>query len=127
MTYTHVFRFTSPPGRKGARCRIVSNGVRRFWPDGALVMNSGDNTVALEFEDGTRITAVRSSVVLATSRLGRQTIVRVARGDLSPDKARRLEARKDQRARRTSRQDIRCGAIPRGLIQSPPDTVHMKP
>lgn len=74
-----VFRHNSPRGFKGRRARILSHGDIRFL-NGVRVYNAGDNTVALEFEDGTRLAAVRSAVVAADSRLGRQAVAKVARG-----------------------------------------------
>lgn len=80
MTYNSVFRFNTPTGLKGKLCCIVARANRGFWPDGSVMFNAGDNVVALEFETGERIMASRSSVVLADSRLGKQTAWKVQRG-----------------------------------------------
>ena len=69
-----VYRNNLPAGLKGRRCRIVDWGGRTFWGNGALVVQSGDNEVTVEFEDGARITARRSAVVGIRCRMGRAAL-----------------------------------------------------
>lgn len=52
-------------------------------------MNAGDGLVTVERHDGARLVVSRSAVILADSKLGRQTLARVARGDTTPQKAAR--------------------------------------
>lgn len=68
----YVYRFNELSSRKGARCRIekLAAGLR------------GRVTVA--FDDGSTADVPRSAIVLASSKLGRQSIARVARGDMAP-------------------------------------------
>lgn len=88
--YPMIFRFNRPAGLKGLRCRILSNGGRRFWPDGTMQVNSGDNLVLVEFEQGQHVVVYRSAVVAATSPGGRQAVAKVARGGIRMEKVRRL-------------------------------------
>ena len=92
-TYDLVIRFRLP-GLWGRRCRLIDHGNRKIAANGKWQYNSGDNRVSLELDDGSMVTAIRSAVVLATSRPGKQTLARAANGDVALRVARRREGRR---------------------------------
>lgn len=94
MTFDRVFRNTAPAGYKGRICRIIKQ-PRPGQPSGTgkVVFNSGNETVAVEFQDGEQLRCMRSAVIPVASRLGRQTLANVARGGRSPSKSRRANPR----------------------------------
>ena len=87
--FNHVFRWNTPAGWKGQLVRVVARQASGRWPDGSLYVNAGDGLVTVERHDGARLVVSRSAVILADSKLGRQTLARVARGDTTPQKAAR--------------------------------------
>lgn len=76
LDYPFVFRFNTPPGRKGQRCRFLKNRIIK----GRL--HGGEQLVTVQFADGALEAVCRSAIVPADSKAGRQTAARVARGEV---------------------------------------------
>jgi hypothetical protein len=60
------------------------------------MLNAGDEFVAVEFTDGRRELVSRSGIVPVTSKPGRMTLARLARGDVPPRVAKLRQARAAQ-------------------------------
>ena len=71
-----VYRHADRPDLQGRLCRIVRFGERQFWRDGSPKMGTMGESVAVEFEDGTRVEAMRNAVIRARSRRGRRHVRR---------------------------------------------------
>lgn len=68
--YGMVFRYNSPAGWKGRRCRVIAlNPQRRDWL-GKGEIYTGEALIGVEFEDGERQAVPRQSIVPLKSRLG---------------------------------------------------------
>lgn len=72
MTYPFVYRHNGP--LKGRLCRIIRRADIQRDRDGAIIWNSGEHAVAIEFEDGRRAMVERQAVISARCRLGRAAI-----------------------------------------------------
>ena len=98
LPVVYVYRFAGP--LKGRRCRIVR--LADFARDryGTPVINTGEQLVAVEFEDGARDAVQRQALVPVDSKLGRQCLRAVAYGATSTDRWRRW---RDLKAARLAR------------------------
>ena len=68
--YGHVYRFNSPAGWKGRRCRVIAlNPQRRDWLNRGEIY-TGEALIGVEFEDGEKQAVPRQSIVPLKSRLG---------------------------------------------------------
>ncbi|MEP6653623.1 MAG: hypothetical protein ABJA82_09710 [Myxococcales bacterium] len=87
MTYDRIWRLCA--ANRGRLCRIVAFAQVRHDHLGARIYHTNAEEIAIEFDDGTRVMASRSAVVLATSRLGRLTAWKVKRGGVRKRTVRR--------------------------------------
>lgn len=78
--FPHVYRLNDRPEYKGRLCRIVKVTPYERDRKGVPIIHTGEEPVALEFEDGTRMMSVRLAVIFASSRPGKQLIWRAQRG-----------------------------------------------
>lgn len=92
MKPTHVYRRNHPPGRKGALCRVVRFAGLTYWPEGSQMIHGGTEMTLIEFEDGEQREVQRAAIALIGSKYARQTLARVARGDIPVSKLKRREA-----------------------------------
>lgn len=85
--FPFVYRFKSPAGLRGQRCRQLGFPPKRRDKDGMVIWNAGDQLISVEFPDGRVETVCRSAIVSAASKLGRMTVARIARGDKRPSES----------------------------------------
>ena len=78
MKYEYVFRWHGP--HYGRRCAIVALSRVGRDRNGGPVHNTGSESIAIEFEDGTRVEAQRQQVLLIGSVQARQVMAKAARG-----------------------------------------------
>ena len=68
--YGMVFRYNSPAGWKGRKCRVIAlNPQRRDWLNRGEIY-TGEALIGVEFENGERQAVPRQSIVPLKSRLG---------------------------------------------------------
>lgn len=84
-----VYRHNAPAGLKGHICHVLRQGAVSLDRYGSRIHNCGDELIAIEFADGQRHVVARAAVVRADSKIGRQTVARVKRGDVQPATIRR--------------------------------------
>lgn len=78
MTYDYVYRWHGE--HYGRRCAIVALSRVMNDHNRRPIHNTGSESVALEFEDGTRIAGERQQVLLLGSKQARQVLAKAARG-----------------------------------------------
>lgn len=82
--FDRVFRLGFPAGFKGRACRILARPWGATDTRGSRLPNVGAETIVVEFENGEQLRCIRSAAVPLDSKMGRQAVARVARGDKRP-------------------------------------------
>jgi hypothetical protein len=80
VTYDYVYRWHGP--HYGRRCAIVALSKVMNDHNRRPIHNTGSESVAIEFEDGTRVAAERQQLLLLGSKQARQVLARVEHGGL---------------------------------------------